>query len=386
METKRYIGGNPARARIAILRAAAVVIVLGMATLALLSGCDNAYGVFASVQLETKQIGTDVFENVMVKAVTGDGTRYYAQQGSKIHSRAAASTTWTVLPVGPSQTSSYFAAGMAFDGARLWVVASDPSTLVLSGIHTTADQGSTWTTIADPGLASGELAQGLLAANGTVFLLSRVSSGSANAYTLREYLPSSASWASRLSGLASPISDLAWDGSAFWAAAGSSIYTGATGAALAADGSAPAGKTFSGLSTYGSALYVACSDGTAYARSGGVWGSAVTIASSIAIGTMVSVPVSASAERLLIARHDSSYGYYEYDGSTVTAGSAGLVTLTESNYSTTVYAKAVNAFYYHRINANSGTLFAALNPGYSSGYGLYSTRWNGTAWSGWTAE
>jgi len=373
------------RARSALVPTMAI-LVAAAATLA--ASCDNSYGLFKSIQLETEQVGTDIFTSISVNRVVGDGSYYFAAT-SKLYRRTQSGTTWELVPeIG---LADYFVSGLAVDGTTktLYAASADPLSLELIGVYSSTDS-ATWTALADPALASGEIPQNLFVANGVPFLLTRESDASDSDYTLREYGEASpGAWSDVLTGLGSPVVSVVWDGASYWAAAGTKIYKGATAAALTADATSgtPSGgsKTFKALladETEGTA-YVACDDGTAYKMALGAWTSK-TIVSGVELGAMALVPVSATSNRLLVAKNDeSTYGYVEYDwdASTKYAGSDGSVVPTESSYSTTVYGKPVNSFYF-----DGSTLFVCLASGYEDDYGLFSNTWDGSEWSGWTAE
>jgi len=370
------------------LRAAlAILAILAMAGLA--ASCDNGYGIFKSIQLETEQVGTDIFKSASVKKIVTDGTDYFAAS-SKLHRRPVGGSTWELIsPIG---SSNYFATGLAASGTTLYVAAANPVNNSLIGVYTSTDSGDTWTALPDqPALASGETPQNFFMANGVPFLLTRLAGATGN-YTLWEYgTATPATWTGipALTGLSEPVVSVEWDGTSYWAASGKTLYTDSSADSLSVDllAGTPSGgtKTFVSLLADGITLYAACDDGTAYALTGAAWSASKTLASGVKLGAMASVPVSAIVNRLLVARYDSSYGYLEYDwaASTPHAGAGGVLA-NESSYSTTVSGKPVNSFFYDG-NAASGTLFACLSAG-TGGYGLYRNDWDGTVWGGWIAE
>jgi hypothetical protein len=87
-------------------------------------------------------------------------------------------------------------------------------------------------------------------------------------------------------------------------------------------------------------------------------------------------------------------GYYEatnavgaLSATSFVEGENGSVALSPSVYATSIADMPVHAFLYDGTLAN-GTLFIGIAPYSSTGshYGLYSSSWTGSSWTGWKAE
>ena len=107
------------------------------------------------------------------------------------------------------------------------------------------------------------------------------------------------------------------------------------------------------------------------------------------ITALALVPTSAAGTYLLAG--NSYEGYYESPMSGAVPGSFSLGSSSKavagsSNYDTSLKYLPIYAFSYVGT-AVSGTLFAAGSSTMSTSYpGLWSNAWDGSTWSGWTAE
>lgn len=367
-----------------------------------LGSCDNSFGVLASIQMETKQVGTDVFKKVPVRAVVSDGVRYYAQ-GVKVHSRAINTAGWTAVAI--DSLTEYFAAGLVASGSTVYIAAVDRGTLAMSGnygIYSRTDPATAWTKLAAPPIGGTEKAQSLFHARGTagtgaLFLQTHDSAGK---FFLYEWDGASA-WTDRspAGGYDSAIRNVVANAAStmFYAASATKVYSGAAGASISTDMAldlVTSGATIGGIVHDGTLLIVSGSDGRLHAHDG-TWHWYIAKPST-PLGTMIRVNISGGTRLLAAVNLPTSYfGYIEVDTANITAGTPsstvadgadGLVTRTESLYSTTIYGKPVNAFHYQPTGSAAGTLFASVEPG--SGYGIYASDWDAAAgtWSGWKAQ
>jgi len=160
--------------------------------------------------------------------------------------------------------------------------------------------------------------------------------------------------------------------------------------ALTTESTPAGGKTFGGIAVdSANKVLVTTTDGYIYSYSSG-WSAAAELDAGIALGALVEVPINADAAapyRFIVAKNDSSYGYFEYDAAapaTIIGNDAGAIFApASSSYTTTVYQKPLQAIHY---SGAKKTLLIGLAAQGTSTYALYSNSFSGGAWSGWTAE
>ena len=377
MKTKKFTGLT-----IALMAAAALIMV----------ACDNTYGVFHEIQTEKAQVGTDIFKNTTVKALGGDGSKYYAAMAKVYAKSTVAGSAWSVLPV--KGDSDYYCSGFASnDAGTIYVASSDPASTALKGIYSTADSGTNWTKLDVSEFAS-KIVDALYYANGTLFVEAHTETETAATYALY-YYDGSAFQSAGLSGLDLPLKGLAWGDSAYWAITSSKVYRSATPGGFTGStedstaGTPSSAKTLAGIAVdrLGQVL-VTTADGYLYTCASSAWTNKL-IASSVVLGVLAEVPIDStpSGYRLMMAKHNASYGYYEYDATTsaVLQGndSSAIFVPTASSYTTTIYTKPVLAIYYSTANH---TILIGMAAQGTDTYALYSNTYSGTAWSGWTAE
>lgn len=357
-----------------------------------LTACDNSYGVFHEIQTEKAQVGTDIFKNATVKALGGDGTNYYSVM-AKIYARStAAGSTWSVLSV--NNDTDYYCSGFASDDAgTIYVAASDTASTALKGIYSTIDSGTNWTRLDNASEFASKIVDALYYANGKLFVEAHTETDTAATYALY-YYDGSAFQSAGLSGLDLPLKGLVYGDSAYWAITSSMVYTSATESGFTSttdgtSGTPSAAKTLAGIAAdrLGQVL-VTTTDGYLYTRASSAWSNKL-IASSVILGVLAEVPIDStpSGYRLMMAKHNASYGYYEYNATTeaVLQGndSAAIYVPTASSYTTTIYTKPVLAIYY---STATNTILIGMAAQGTDTYALYSNTYSGTAWSGWTAE
>lgn len=369
--------------------AIAALALLAAAAALTLAGCDNTYGVFHEIQTEKAQVGTDQFKNATVKALGEDDANYYAVM-AKVFYRTKAGGTWTVLPVGTAQDTSYYCAGFAFDSSNaIYVAAADSaSTATLKGIFTRSNSASSWTRM-DSGEFAGKKVDALFYVRDTLFVEAHIDTETSSTYYL--YYWTGAAFANAgLSSLSLPIQGMAYGGSKYFAMTNSVIYASASNSGFSASTTSTPGssKVLCGIaSDHSGNVLATTADGELYTWNGAAWSSA-TVKSGVKLGALAEAPkVPAGASySLIIPKHDTTYGYYEYDvgAASPRLGSASdaVFVPTSSNYTTAIYNKPALAIYY---SASMKTILIALAAQGTDGYALYSNTYS-TAWGGWTAE
>ena len=375
MKTKKFAGLTIA------LMAAALIMV----------ACDNTYGVFHEIQTEKAQVGTDIFKNATVKALGGDGSKYYAAMAKVYAKSTLAGSAWSVLPV--SGDSDYYCSGFASnDAGTIYVASSNLASTALKGIYSTTDSGTSWTKMDGSEFAS-KIVDALYYANGTLFVEAHTETETAATYALY-YYDGSAFQSAGLSGLDLPLKGFAWGDSAYWAITSSKVYRSATPGGFTSTedsttGTPSSAKTLAGIAAdrLGQVL-VTTADGYLYTCASSAWTNKL-IAASVALGVLAEVPIDStpSGYRLIMAKHNASFGYYEYDATTSTAiqgnDSAAIYVPTASSYTTTIYTKPVLTIYY---STAANTILIGMAAQGTDTYALYSNTYSGGAWSGWTAE
>jgi hypothetical protein len=364
--------------------AAAILVVLAFA------GCDNTFSVFHTIAEEKKQVGEDLFENTTVRAMADDSANYYALL-SQVVWRAKSGNSWNVLAVNGS--SDYFAAGLAGDGTNVYVAKADDNN-VLDDIYTTGDGGTTWTAMnAKAAIGSGSFVDWLRYVGSTLFVAVH---NSAYKYSLYYYNGSSfVSAGTEVSGLATPLVDIVYDGSSlYWLISDSKVYNGSPGS-ITADTTASNpnyDEYLLGIASDGAGrIIVARRDGYVYSYASGAWTS-TKIKSSTKLGPVFFLSLPSSSKRILITKGISPFGYMEYDesSSALKENGSSFVTTSSSIYYTTIRSKEVQAFWQPatEYDAAKKTLFILLASGSAESYSLYRNDYTIStgSWSGWTAE
>ncbi|MCE5255909.1 MAG: SBBP repeat-containing protein [Spirochaetaceae bacterium] len=379
--------------------------------MALLAGCNNAFGVFHEIQTEKPQEGTDTFYEVNVKAIVEDASNYYAAMAKVFYRPTSgnAGDIWKLLKV--NGTENYFCSGIAADSSgNIYVASSAATDGRLNGVYMTADQGSTWSdliTTADP--IATKIVDALFMANDTLFACAHTLDINDNQfYGLYYYDSGSKAFVlagSNLNDMKNEaIVNVQWDGSRseYWAISHAKAFKGTAGS-MAADTTSGTPVSDSDRSLQGlyidsnNAVRISTYDDYLFTLSpgGSAWTSAAISedgdqSSSIHLGAMIEVtgPSTETQPRLVIANSYSPYGYFEYklDGSgNAIKGSSGFLAGGSSIYNSTVNYKPVITYY---LSKDAKTLFIGLAACNTEAYGLYSTSFSATddAWSGWTAE
>lgn len=370
----------------------------------LLAACDNTFGVFNEIQSEKLQEGTDIFLNKVVKAVGDDGTNYYAAM-AKLYYRPVSGGSWKVMPV--NGDSDYYCAGFAayYDstvpgsGVLYVATADSSSSTATKGVFKSTDSGSTWTRLDDGTVFRNQVIDAVFLAGGSLYVASHTGNEDASFYDLHTYdtgtpgfIP--AGIADSDTAVTAVVREGAGSG-AWWAITADHVYTSATQAGFAIDATAngPAvdGRTPEGLAAdHLGRILVTTGEGYLYTRSGGTW-SKVLLDDEVPQGIVFEAPLDSGSPpagyRILVAKHDATYGYYEFTaGGTVPLegnDDNAVYAPTPSAYTTAVYMKPVIAFHYSKAN---GRMLIGLAAQGRDSYALYSNSFSGGEWSGWTAE
>jgi hypothetical protein len=373
-------------------------------TILLASACDNSYGVFSEIQTEVRQIGTDQFKNAAVRSLGEDGSNYYAVM-AKVFKKAKTSGSWAVLPVGTgSPSTSYFSLGFAVDAGTgtIYAASGDLTDSALLELVSSTDSGATWTALGSSALLAGSggtrIVTSLFVSNSTLFAL--VQNKSTQKYSLLYYDSVGVQNFASITGLADldlPIIAVTHDGTRYWAATRSSLFTSTAVATFSADafpGTPSGSETIRGVARLSDGdIVVTSGDGQIYTFDAGTsaWGSGVEVNNGVDLGLALEVPVDptdgASAKRLILGKKDAGYGYYEWNASNSSRllGNAALAVFSQpsSNYTTTVYGKPMLSLYF---SDSHDTVFVGLASQGTDSYALYSNTFTAGAWSGWTAE
>lgn len=365
------------------------LLIMGMILLGAGISCDNTFGVFQSIQTEKKQTGTNIFLNANVRTVTEDGINFYAAMAKIYYRPKTGGTGWNILSV--NGTTKYFCNSVAGDGtSTLYAAISSSVDNSFQGIFKSNDGGASWAPVTSTNL-SGFAIDGMWLVNGALFIAAHGSPAADNYKLFYDDGSGFALAGAGLGGLPAGVLAVGFDGTSYWAATATTLYTGLAGS-MTEDASAASpkadSKTISGMCTNASigAVFVTTTDGLLYRYQSAAW-SKDTVKADLKLGPLA-ILSNPSSDYLIIAKSDTTDGYSEFTRSTTTytEGKDGiLVNATASLYSSTVYGKPVNGFY---ESANGTSFFIALAAQGTSTFGLYRTDFDtGTGkWSGWTAE
>jgi len=360
----------------------------------ILGGCDNTLGVFSSIAGEKKQTGVDLFNNTIVHAMAEDGSHYYALLGKVAYRPKDGSAGWEILAVGGS--TNYFSPGIASDGTTLYVAKANAGN-ILEDIYKSTNAGSAgaaWTGLNAAAALSAHTVQWLRCVNGWLFVA--VKKESDNSYSLFYFDGANfVSAGPALASLSSPLLDVAWDGSEYWAISTSKVFHGAAG--NLAEESAPAladGILGIAADEDTGRVIISRSDGKLYDNGSGSW-SSVEVKAGTALGPVFILKTpAATTQRLLFGKGVSAYGYMEMayanplDKNTLKENGTDYISTTKSVYLSTAAGKRLVGFW----QSGTGELFMMLAAGGTSSYALYRNTFDPSAnngaggWSGWTAE
>ena len=366
-----------------------------------LAACNNSYGVFSTIQEESKNTNTSTFYKTLVPDLVAYNGSYYARLVG-IYSRpasSAAASGWSYLDES-SFGSDYVCRGMAATATDLYVAIRNGrgSTSTARGIYMLDSSGS-WTKV----YSGTENIQALYSAKNQIFVVT-MDPVSGTEYSLRHLYGTFPNLNLENTGIASvtkmPTNGI-YDGTNYWFAAGTKLYKGtaenslaeATGEMSAAN--SPAGNKITCLATDSvdgssvTAIFVGTSTGYVYQYASSAWTRALaTSDTSYAVTTMLAVPT--GANRALLVGNSLS-GYYEAD---LTSGlgnfTAGDNTKTysvaaTSNYDSSLDNMPVMSFVYSGT-ATDGVLFACASATAVDYTGLWSNKRTSGVWAGWASE
>lgn len=364
-----------------------------------LAACNNSYGVFSSIQEESKNTSTSTFYQTLVPDLVVYGSNYYARLVG-IYSRptsSAAASGWEYLDES-SFGSDYVCRGMAAvnvggnQGLYVAIRNGRGATSTAKGIF--MYDGSSWTQV----YTGTENIQALYSANYEIFAVTLdTTSDSGSTYSLW-HLNGSTLEATGIASVTTMPTNVVYFGASYYCAAGKTLYSG----------SATAINTSTSAKTYtitrlatdefsGSAaarIFLGTSTGYVYlSTDGSDWGSSgklATYSTSYGVTAMTAVPTGAAGTGRALLVGSSYVGYYEADvtsglGSFTTGDSSNIVA-AESNYDSSLGNMPVMSFVYSGTTT-SGVLFACASAMAVDYTGLWSNKRSSNAWaSGWASE
>jgi len=363
-----------------------------------LAACNNSYGVFSSIQEESKNTSTSTFYQTLVPDLVVYGSNYYARLVG-IYSRptsSAAASGWEYLDES-SFGSDYVCRGMAVTSAGLYVAISNGrgATSTPNGIYLL--NGGTWNKV----YSATENIQALYAAHDVLFVVTMdTTSDSGSTYSLR-YLSGTLT-ATEITGVSAIPTNVVYFSvnSSFYCASGTKLYSanpGPTGFSTVV--TAPSVK-ITRLATdavpdtdSATALFIGSSTGYVYRSvNGTTWPESklATYSTSYGVVSMTAVPWKADGSGRALLVGSSYVGYYEADvtsglGSFTTGDSSNIVA-AESNYDSSLGNMPVMSFVYSGTTT-SGVLFACASAMAVDYTGLWSNKRSSNAWaSGWASE
>ncbi len=422
-----------------ILGAASILIAL------LTASCNNDYGIFKNVQEEKQQVGTTVFQEVPVMSAFRCGGYYYAAIAT-LQRSVVGQDSWSKVAIGNPPSTSYVLSSAVCSGPTGTIYAlvqtgTEPNITVK--VYSSTD-GNTWTALT--GLPTQTYNSSTVNVFDALFITSKgdlyaenhnydlnptdPSTPGASVYTLYYYKPSSSSFVQVKGGdggfSPSPTSD--YDKSIrgvvsdangkYWFASEDSLYGGGTDPAGADAVNSlssfypgfasiiPNATTIWAISCTGGTLtgspgrfvYISTKNGNIYRNDG-----TENNPTSIPLWQVFEVPSSTAPLTTLIVGTDAvgitaASGYFEGTWNNLSNGGSNVsfdIAGGEAIYSTTVQNFPVLSFYYDSsgytdpaTNLTFHPLFVCIVPGYSSTtyHGLYQSIWNGSSWSGWSAQ
>jgi hypothetical protein len=375
-------------------RRALCAVSIALASILALS-CDNSYGIFSSVQDERAQTGTKVFQKTQVTNAFRLVSNYYAATATLQKRDVAAGSGWgKVAIVG----GTYTLRSAVLAGTTIYALIETGGTVAAYS----SPDGAAWTAVALPAQtytgtttftfdALFATSNGQVYAEGHAYTATSSTTGNST-YTLYPYDGVSAfgpgTVATFAPALNKTIRGVVYDGAKYWFASEDLLRSGTANSATIDEATAFTGlaaKSIWGISYVGTFVYITTKDGAIY-QNGTAAGTAL---SSVPLTCVAQVPGSSGS--ILLVGSDAidstaAVGYYEGAWGGLAIGSTNTqVALNSSIFSTTVSTFPVHAFYFDSL---ANKVFICVSPGTSStkSYGLYSSDWNGSSWSGWAAE
>ena len=357
----------------------------------LLAACNNSYGVFSTIQEESKNSNTSTFYQTLVPDLVAYDGNYYARLVG-IYSRpasSAAASDWSYIGAS-TFGSDYVCKGMTATGTDLYVAISNGrgKASTPNGIYRL--NGTTWT---HP-YTDAENIQALYSANNEVFAVTLNSGGG---YSLWHFDGTSLDTPAIFTTATMPTNVVYFKGS-YYCASGTSLYSGTATTMTSTTES----YTITRLATdefTGSAatiMFLGTSTGYVYrSTDGSTWGSgkSATYSTSYSVVSMTAVPTGTTGTGRALLVGSSYNGYYEADvtsglGSFTTGDSSNIVA-AGSNYDSSLGNMPVMSFVYTG-DETSGTLFACASAMAVDYTGLWSNKCTTPSstvnWDGWASE
>jgi hypothetical protein len=394
------------RIRIRALRAATIALA---AILAL--SCDNNFGLFSSVQQEKAQQGTKVFQETAVYTAFKLGSNYYAATATLNTRSTTPGSAWSRVAIVPG-TYTLRSAVLDDVSATPAIYALIESGGSIATYKYTVAGG--WTAL--PGMPAQDLTSknaftfdALFTANGDLYAEGHaydatLNSATTNTFSLYHY--SAGVFAVVTAFAPAPnrtIRGVVFGGGTYWFASEDKLFSGVNAdASVSSDASAPfsglSAKSIWGISSAGGNIYVTTTNGYIYSSASPSTPQNPN-STPLPLTQVIQLPMSGTS--ILVgtdangAASSAASGYFEgaavgslVAGSSIGAGAA--VAGSSAVFGTTVSNSAVHNFYYDPVVNSDGQnmLFVCASPGTltKTYYGLYSSRWNGSSWDGWSAE
>lgn len=374
-------------------RRLAGALALILATGLLATSCDTGSGLLSSIQQETKASKDSVFLKTAVKDLVYYNNNYYAQLVG-IYARPsanAAASGWSLVNGPNGLGSAYGCRGLVATSGGLFAAIYSRSGSSETPLGIFKYDGSSWVALH----SGAENIQALYTANDELFA-AVLSSGTFNLVHVNS--GTGALGATGVVNSPSLPAGVAGDGTKYWAAAGTKLYYHASSPTGLADLGVSNSKSITALVYYSptTSLFLGTTDGYVYPWNGvatSLSGAVLaTSSTSYFVSSLAIVPQNNSGSAYYLIAGNEYQGYYEdvISAGTVTGftlgSSSNYVTTDSSDYDTSLKSMPIFSFNYVGDNL-AGILFASGSATMSTSYpGLWSNTWNGSTWSGWTAE
>ena len=369
-----------------VLRAALAVAAL------LLASCTPDGGtIYATVESETRTTDNSLPNTLTVSALASPGVSgtWYVAAGTLYKGvLSAGSVTWLPNPSAPTRSynpADSLANALAYYNGRLWggfITAGTNLGLYSSAVSAPGYDASAFTADTDANVLGKEVTM-LRVANNHLFMAGATLSGSPLAYHYElDYNASGAGWSPpALSGLASPIVGVAWDGgSTYYIASGAAVYSdsnpGGAFATVEAVGIA-AGDQVNDIvgDPVHQRVFVTTQKGGLYYKYGAAaWAAIPAPQVNSATVSLLSIagPIDTAGANEVYLLGTDGYGYY-----TLSVAGGSLTRFSDSTIA--LYAASVG-----RLLVDSGTVLMGTN-----GAGLWRATFDTTSGalaSAWTHE
>lgn len=208
------------------------MVIAAAAAAAIFAGCTaNGGTIYATIETETKTTDNSLSNTLTVTDLVSPSAGTYYVAAGTIYKGVLASDvmTWTPNTTSPARvynpTTDSLANALAYRAGTYW--GGFVTTGASLGLYkATAADPTSWVAETDANV-SGKQVTLLMAVNGTLFMAGATLSGSPTTYHYELDINTGSSWsAPAVSGLASPIKGVAWDGVAtYYIASGPTVYS-----------------------------------------------------------------------------------------------------------------------------------------------------------------